>query len=48
MAGRFPKAAAALLVLLTVARGLIYVLLIPPWQTPDEPSHFGYVRFVMQ
>ncbi|HUW12002.1 MAG TPA: DUF2142 domain-containing protein, partial [Anaerolineae bacterium] len=36
------------LVLLAVARGLIYVLVIPPWQTPDEPSHFGYVRFVMQ
>lgn len=48
MADRLPKAAAALLVLLTVARGLIYVLVIPPWQTPDEPSHFGYVRFVMQ
>jgi 4-amino-4-deoxy-L-arabinose transferase-like glycosyltransferase len=48
MAGRLPKPAAALLVLLTVARGLIYVLVIPPWQTPDEPSHFGYARFVTQ
>jgi hypothetical protein len=47
MADRLPKTAMALLVLLTTARGLIYVLLIPPWQTPDEPSHFGYVRFVM-
>ncbi len=48
MADRLPKAAVAFLVLLTVARGLIYVLVIPPWQTPDEPSHFAFVRFVRQ
>ncbi len=47
MADRLPKTAVALLVLLTVARGLIYVLVIPPWQTPDEPTHFGYARYVM-
>jgi hypothetical protein len=47
VADRLPKTAMALLVLLTVARGLIYVLLIPPWQTPDEPTHFGYARHVM-
>jgi|GEM_PF-1088784 len=48
MADRLPKAAVALLLVVTVARGLIYVLVIPPWQTPDEPSHFAYVRFVRQ
>lgn len=48
MADRFPKAALALLLFITVARGVTYVLVIPPWQTPDEPSHFGYVQFVMQ
>lgn len=23
-------------------QGLFYLLLIPPWQSPDEPHHFGY------
>jgi len=46
VADRRPKAAVALLLVLTVARGLIYVLVIPPWQTPDEPSHFAYVSFI--
>lgn len=43
-----PKAALALLLVLTITRGIAYVLVIPPWQTPDEPSHFAYVRFVAQ
>jgi len=42
------KAALALLLLLTITRGIVYALVIPPWQTPDEPSHFAYVRFVAQ
>ncbi len=42
------KAALGVLLLLTIAKGIIYVLITPPWQTPDEPSHFGYVRFVIE
>lgn len=30
----------ALLLALTLVRGMIYVALIPPWQVPDEPYHF--------
>jgi hypothetical protein len=40
--------AALVLLFLTIARGIVYALLIPPWQTPDEPSHFAYVRFISQ
>ncbi len=48
MADDLSKAALALLLLLTITRGIVYVLVIPPWQTPDEPAHFGYVRFIAQ
>ncbi len=28
--------------LLVLVQGFFYLLLIPPWQSPDEPWHFGY------
>ncbi len=31
-----------LLLGLALVRGLLYVLLTPPWQAPDEPGHFEY------
>lgn len=48
MADDVSKTAVALILLLTVARGIVYLLVIPPWQSPDETSHFAYVRFVTQ
>lgn len=27
--------------------GLVYMTLTPPWQAPDEPRHFQYVRFLL-
>lgn len=32
-----------LLLLLTALRGALYIAFIPPWQSPDEPTHFEYV-----
>jgi hypothetical protein len=32
----------ALLLGLTLLRGLLYTVLVPPWQAPDEPGHFEY------
>ncbi len=34
----------ALLLALTLVRGLIYAAIIPPWQVPDEPYHFSSAR----
>lgn len=34
------------LVALALARGLLYAVVIPPWQAPDEPKHFEYARLV--
>lgn len=31
-----------LLVVLTLLRGLLYAVLVLPWQAPDEPGHFEY------
>jgi hypothetical protein len=36
----------ALLVILGLLHGLIYVFLIPPWQHNDEPGHFEYVWLI--
>lgn len=36
----------ALLLALTVVRGLIYAVVIPPWQAPDETGHFEYAWLI--
>ena len=35
-----------LLVALALLHGLLYVWLVPPWQTPDEPAQFQYAALV--
>ncbi len=34
--------------LLTLVKGLMWVVIIPPWQAPDEPSHFAYVQYLAE
>ena len=36
------------IVILALANGLLWASLIPPWQTPDEPKHFEYVRLIAE
>lgn len=36
------RRAVAVLMALALVRGLLYALLTPPWQAPDEPGHFEY------
>lgn len=40
----------ALIVILVAyaALGTLYALLTPPWQVPDEPAHYNYVRYLVQ
>lgn len=33
---------------LSLVRGMIYSAVIPPWQAPDEPKHFEYIRLVYE
>ena len=35
-----------LLAALTLLHGLLYIALLPPWQTPDEPTVFEYAALV--
>ncbi|HID64018.1 MAG TPA: DUF2142 domain-containing protein, partial [Anaerolineae bacterium] len=37
-----------LFILLNLVRGLLYAALVPPWQAPDEPKHFEYVRLLYE
>ncbi len=40
------RALPVLLSILTIALGLIYLAVIPPWGGPDEPRHFEYVQLL--
>jgi len=33
---------------LTLVRGVLYRLVTPPWQGPDEPGHFEYIGFIAE
>jgi 4-amino-4-deoxy-L-arabinose transferase-like glycosyltransferase len=28
--------------------GILYAIYTPPWQTPDEPAHYNYVRYLVE
>src|SRR3990172_6375395 len=28
--------------------GLQYAVLTPPWQVPDEPAHYNYIRYIAE
>lgn len=36
-----------LVLALALVRGLVYVSIIPPWQSPDEPFHFAQARLLL-
>ncbi len=38
----------ALWVIFVLARGVALAVVIPPWQTPDEPGHYEFARLVSQ
>jgi hypothetical protein len=37
-----------LVLALVLVRGVLYVVLLPPWQHYDEPTHFEYVQLIAQ
>ncbi|RJQ43034.1 MAG: hypothetical protein C4534_08910 [Gaiellales bacterium] len=36
----------AALLLLALTKCLLWTIAIPPWRTPDEPQHFGYIQYL--
>jgi len=45
---RYPHPALFLIIAIYLVVGTLYALLTPPWQIPDEPAHYNYVRFVAE
>jgi len=45
---RYPNPVLFLIIVVYLAIGTLYALLTPPWQIPDEPAHYNYVRFVAE
>lgn len=43
-----PPPALGALLLLALLLGLAWTLVTPPWQSPDENSHFGYVQHLVE
>jgi hypothetical protein len=43
-----PQRIGLYLAILAFLHGLVYLALTPPWQAPDEPQHFQYVRFLLE
>jgi len=38
----------ALLLALSITRGILYSAVTPPWQAPDEPDHLQYAAFLVR
>jgi hypothetical protein len=38
----------SLLIAISLVQGFIYSVIIPPWQAPDEPRHFEYVKLLYE
>jgi len=45
---RSERAILAVIVLVYIVLGILYAVMTPPWQVPDEPAHYNYVRFLVQ
>jgi len=45
---RYPNLFLFLIITIYLGIGTLYALLTPPWQIPDEPAHYNYVRFVAE
>src|SRR5512135_1174920 len=43
-----PPALLALILLLYLVLATLYAVYTPPWQAPDEPAHYNYIRYVAQ
>ncbi len=44
----WPTWALILILVVYAALGTLYALLTPPWQSPDEPAHYNYVRHLVE
>ena len=45
---RLALVALAAIVVVYLALGALYAVRTPPWQVPDEPAHYNYVRYLVE
>jgi hypothetical protein len=45
---RLASVALAAIVVVYLALGALYAIRTPPWQVPDEPAHYNYVRYLVE
>lgn len=38
----------SLIILIYLTLGILYATLTPPWQSPDEPAHYNYIRHLVE
>ncbi|MDP2744483.1 MAG: hypothetical protein Q8P00_05395, partial [Dehalococcoidia bacterium] len=38
----------AVFLALALLRGVLYGVVVPPWQHPDEPTHFEHARIIAE
>ena len=43
-----PRLLLSLILLVYLAIGGLYAALTPPWQVPDEPAHYNYIRHLVE
>ena len=46
MRGNLQAILFAVILLFYGIAGTLYATLTPPWQAPDEPGHYNYVRYL--
>ncbi|MFB0538112.1 MAG: glycosyltransferase family 39 protein [Anaerolineae bacterium] len=44
----YPHPVLFLIIVIYLVIGTLYAFLTPPWQIPDEPAHYNYVRFAAE
>lgn len=43
-----PRWIVALILVAYVVLGVLYAVFTPPWQVPDEPAHYNYIRHIAE
>ena len=43
-----PKLTLLIILSASLLLGIIYIIIIPPWQSPDEPTHLEYVKVLAE
>ena len=37
-----------LIIVTYLTMGILYAAKIPPWETPDEPAHYNYIKYLAE